>query len=507
MEIQTIDNSIEKLIITGMIVSDKFLQDIQIIYNHDLMVVPYAKIVAKWCLDYWKEYKKSPGKHIQDIYNSQSRNGLGPDLKDLIGSFLESISQEYERTDHFNADYVLSQAEKRFKEKSIVQLSEDLIAFVSQGKIREAETMLTDYKRIERPQTSGINPLTNREAIYKAFEMREENILFTFPGILGKFVGPIERSSFTAILAAEKKGKSWTLFQFALWALKARCNVAFFEVGDMVEEDSVRRFHMNNTRSSDRVYGEIVVPILDCFHNQTNDCIKKERLCQTGVLIRSAEAEDWKRRTIEDATDYRPCIACQNSKDFKGSVWYRKENIPQLTWKQAWEMGKKTMERVGDKQFKFSTFFNDSINVRGIESQLDQWEQMEGFIPDVVFIDYADILASMDSRLDERGKQNATWQSLRALSQKRFCALFTATQANAASYDKESLEENNFSEDKRKYSHATGFLTLNQTPEEKRAGIMRIGKMFYRESKYDIKKFCTVLQCLDIGKPYLNSYL
>jgi hypothetical protein len=70
----------------------------------------------------------------------------------------------------------------------------------------------------------------------------------------------------------------------------------------------------------------------------------------------------------------------------------------------------------------------------------------------------------------------------------------------------DSLKESNFSEDKRKFSHATAFLTLNQTPEEKRLGVIRIGELFVREKKYDINKQVTVLQCLDLGKPYITSF-
>jgi hypothetical protein len=503
-----VDNHLESLIITGMIVSDRFLQDVQTIYSPPLMAVPFARTVAGWCLDYWKKFGKAPGVHIQDIYNSHARNGLGEDMTALIGKFLESISTEYERSEQFNVDYLLAQAETRFKETSLKNLSEDIQACISQGQTVEAEQLLSEYKFVERPQTTGINPLTDRTAIYQALERREEDTLFRVPGALGHFLGPMERSTLTAIMGSEKKGKSWYLMQFALWGIQDRCNVAFFEVGDMTERDLVRRIHINNTRSSDRHVGETLIPILDCEHNQRNTCTKAERTCHLGVLRRKrGSGEETGISSLEDApAGYTPCTMCQD-KSFKGAVWYKKEMIPPLTWKRAWEYGKRTMRRTGGKSFKLSVHPNSTISVHGIEAILDRWEQQEGFVPDVVIIDYADILAPVDSRMDERGRQNETWKALRALSQKRCCAVITATQANAASYEKRSLSETNFSEDKRKYGHATGFITLNQTPEEKKAGIMRIGRMFFRESAFDVAAHCVVLQNLDIGRPYLSSYL
>lgn len=516
--IRKVENNIETLIITGMIVSDRFLKEIQLIYSHNLMEIPFARTVAKWCIDYWKKYKKAPNVHIQDIYNSQSRNGLKEDMSELIGMFLSSMSHEYERADQFNVDYLLSQAEARFKEGSLKNLAEDIQAYLSQGQYEEAEKLLNDYKRVELPQSLGINPFTDREAIYRAFERNDEETLYTPPSALGKFLGPIERSSLTAFMGGEKKGKTFWLMQFGIWGIKARCNVAFFEVGDMTQRALVRRIHVNNTRSSDKRWGDTLIPVLDCIHNQKDECTRKERVCSFGVMHRKHGSEgEWSKASIEDVPDYVPCTECHkdgwvNQKrswvdGFKGAVWYKKENISRLNWKHAWDLGKRTMSRVGSKRFKLSVHHNNSINVDGIETQLDRWEQMEGFIPDLIIIDYADILAPMDTRMDERGRQNDTWKALRALSQKRCCAVITATQANAASYTKKSLREDNFSEDKRKYGHATSFITLNQTAEEKKAGIMRLGQMFVRESDFDVGKQCTVLQCLDIGRPYIASFL
>ncbi len=506
---QKVDNSIEKMIITGMIVSEQFLKEVQTIYSPEFIIIPFAKTIAAWCVDYYKKYQKAPGKHIQDIFNAHSQNSLGEDQAELIKSFLMSISHEHERANQFNVDYLLSQAEIRFKECDLKNLADDINAYLSQGKVKEAEELIIEHKRIERPQSKGVNPLTNRELLYKAIEKREQNILFNLPDTLGRFIGPIERSSFIAVLGPEKRGKSFILLQLAMWAIGARCNVAFFEIGDMTESDVARRLAINNTRTSDKHYGDVLVPVLDCLYNQRNECIKKERMCDIGILHRKqAEGEEYNKDTFEDAPNYKSCTVCQNTREFKGAVWYKKESIPKLTWKNAWEMGKKTMQRARNKEFKLIAYPNDSVSIRDIDVQLDYWEQTENFIPDVIIIDYADNLAALNPKLDERwGSQNKTWKTMRALSQKRFCAVITATQSDADSYDQKSLKERNFSEDKRKYAHVTSFITLNQTPEEKDAGIMRIGRMFVREDRFNIKHECTILQCLDIGKPYLDSFI
>jgi hypothetical protein len=82
------------------------------------------------------------------------------------------------------------------------------------------------------------------------------------------------------------------------------------------------------------------------------------------------------------------------------------------------------------------------------------------------------------------------------------------TQADAASYEKNSLGLSNFSEDKRKYGHVTAMYGLNQDVDgrEKKIGIMRINEIVVREGEFDTSSQIHVLQNLRRGRPFLYSY-
>ena len=69
-----------------------------------------------------------------------------------------------------------------------------------------------------------------------------------------------------------------------------------------------------------------------------------------------------------------------------------------------------------------------------MEQCLDDWEAREGFVPDVIVIDYADLLEADGKSTEFRHKQDSIWKGLRAMSQKRHALVLTATQADAASY-------------------------------------------------------------------------
>jgi hypothetical protein len=225
-------------------------------------------------------------------------------------------------------------------------------------------------------------------------------------------------------------------------------------------------------------------------------------------VFASTDGQEWKRATLDQVPHYKACSECKRDRNFKGAVWYKKQRLSELNWKAAWERGNKIATRTGGKDYKLIIAPSDSLSIDDVDSQLDYWEDSEGFIADFIFIDYGDNLRTRDPRLQsERDRQNDTWKAARSLSQRRNLALFMPTQADAASYDKKSLGEGNFSEDKRKYGHATSFITLHQTKAEKKAGILRIGNMFVREDDYEVNKHCTVLQCLDMGRPYIDSYI
>jgi len=95
---------------------------------------------------------------------------------------------------------------------------------------------------------------------------------------------------------------------------------------------------------------------------------------------------------------------------------------------------------------------------------------------------------------------------LRGLSQERHCLMVTATQASARAYGKDLIDMSDYSEDKRKYAHVTAMIGLNQTPDEKKVGIMRINMIVQREGEFFSERTVKIAQDLRIGRPLLFSF-
>lgn len=143
-----------------------------------------------------------------------------------------------------------------------------------------------------------------------------------------------------------------------------------------------------------------------------------------------------------------------------------------------------------------------SLTVNELENKIERLVQQERYIPDVIIIDYADIMAPSEKG-DYRNQLDGIWKRLRGLAQSRKAVVFTASQSGRASIDK-NADSKDIAEDIRKLAHITSMVALNQTPEEKKNGILRLKQLALREGEQEFREaVCT--QCLSIGRIVTDS--
>jgi hypothetical protein len=502
-QLKKFDSSLERRIVVGMVVSAEFLAEAATLFRPDLFRVPALKTAAQWCVRYWEEYGTAPGRHLQDIYESKRRSGEVPDAAaPEIESILSDLSNEYLSNPNLNHRYLLQQMERLMRSRALLALGEDLVALASTEKVEDAELALANFKPVAREGTSWSDPFNlSDDQIDLIFA--DGDVLFRFPGEVGELIGPVERDSFIGIQAPEKRGKTWWLWEFALRAVLSRCNVAFFSVGDMSAPQNWRRVHGWVLRSSRKRSGRnTLVPVLDCRLNQLGEC----RDCPNQDPVMLA---DGKLLELDEAQDHEPCIRClkEDPQRFIGSRWYKRERVPDFQPHRAKAFLQQLSRRTGGKAIRLQCYPSNQANVRTIRTMLDLWEKQDGWVADVVVIDYADILAPEDAReVETRHRINATWAALRGLSTERSIAVITATQAAKTSYNKSNQDMGDVSEDKRKLGHVTSMIALNQAPGEKKMGLMRVNQLVVREDDFDSRENVVCLQCLAMSRPLLGSY-
>ncbi|HQJ90480.1 MAG TPA: hypothetical protein PLB70_07680 [Paludibacteraceae bacterium] len=518
----------ERQIVIGLITSKEYLQGLQRVWNPQFLESSTARLLASWCWEYFDAYGEAPANNITNIYYQKIKDTrLSRDVAEEIEQdILPLLSQEYVK-EGFNVDYLLKQTIDYFTQRNLLLFSDTIRNTIELGKgdlhqrIISAERIATEYRSLPVGTNDSLNLNTEEalEHVERAFADAEE-CLIRYPRQLGEFWNDqLTAGSFVAFMGIEKRGKTYFLLDMAIRASRQKRKVVFFQAGDLTERQLLKRICVYLTQKSNlkRYCGTIWEPVRDCVYNQLDDCERPERECAFGVFenrtidyLRHDITQEELIAAYQANPDYCPCSNCPEYETNPwGCPWIREVKIDAPLQVDEAKRAVSDFFIENKRYFKLSTHLNDTLTVKQIEALLDTWERQEQFVPDVIVIDYADLLTT-EEHLEERPRQNKIWKGLRRLSQQKNQPLVvTATQANAQAYLRDRLRREHFSEDKRKYAHCTAMWGLNQDVKdrEKHIGIMRLNNLVIREGEFFTNSGeVTVLMNLRRGRPFIASY-
>lgn len=460
MKIQEKKYNEERTVLTGMIVDRSVVARISSKWTTPMFRASWSDMIGQWCIDYFKEYDKAPGPHIQSIFEAWASDTQDKTTVKLVDEFLQALNNEYVKLRRdSNSDYVLDIAGRYFNKVRLERLADSIQNDLENGKVVRAENRINTHRRVELGVGAWINVYGDKEVFRQAFENTQESLIKYKDG-LGRFFGQqLCRDGFIAVMAPDKRGKSMMLLDFAFRAVEQRRKVAFFEAGDLSRDQIVKRFGVRVARH----------PLFPCKVSFP--------------------------MSINRSNPDRPVPHCK-SKVFKEGV----------DWRKVWKCAQKfTKGRRIEDALRLSCHPNETLTIDNIRETLDEWEN-NGWIPDVVIIDYADILDMGAKGLEGRDRTDRVWKQMRRISQENHCLLITATQSDAAAYDAQTISRKHFSEDKRKNAHVTGMIGINQTDDEKQRGIVRLNWVVLREGDYSEKRCCTVATCMALANMAVCSY-
>ncbi len=379
---------------------------------------------------------------------------------------LGGLSEDYKAAGEINVKFLLDELASYLTLRKLDVLREDMETRVFRGDVEEGVLAVNDFRASTIGRGAGMAPLADEDVWAPAFAEGQEPLI-AFGGAAGRFFNTaLTREALVAIQAPEKRGKTWWCIELAMRALVQRRKVAFFEVGDLSEGQLLRRMavRLQNRPMWERDCGEYSIP-------------------QKIVQEKDGEDGDAKLR-----------VECHKPKTF--AVPINEEGMKKAISRFHRRAG--TSDK--DNQFMVSVHPTSTIRVSDIDAILTGWAVERAFVPDVIIIDYADILAPQNTSHDVRDQVNETWAAMRRLSQERRALVIAPTQANAASYKTKTQTMANFSNDKRKMAHVTAMLGLNQDEQEKHDGLMRLNWIVLRESPFFASQCLVVAQCLSLGR-------
>lgn len=463
MKAETYESTEERAVLTAMIVNDTVLGRIASRWEGDGdFAQRYANQVGWMCVKYYRQYGKAPGARITELFASWADGRPDKDSVKLVESFLASLSEDYEASSgRVDPDYATDQAAKHFSKVRFLQLSVDIKSAYDAGRPERAEEAFRKFRKVELGPEADVNVFHDEESWADALKGKDESII-KYPGAAGEFFrDALSKGNFISFLAPPKRGKTFNMMDMAWRGAMQRRRVAFLEIGDMTKPQIMRRFLV---RAACRPLRPRIVK--------------------------------YPRQLLVDGVD--PFV------EHEDIVYDSPLTLAEA--KAGFEKAIRTKVKSNDDYLKLRVYPAMTVTVERIANMIDDWCQ-SGWVPEVIVIDYADLIASSKySNDDFRHKTNEIWAQLRAISQGPSQPLVvTATQANRASYTAGTVGMEHASEDMRKAAHVTGMIGISAKAKEKEMGVVRLNWCPLREDEFNAHKCVYLAQCLPIANPCVLS--
>lgn len=125
-------------------------------------------------------------------------------------------------------------------------------------------------------------------------------------------------------------------------------------------------------------------------------------------------------------------------------------------------------------KLKVKKYPTKTITVNTVRALLDQLKAVEGFVPDVLIIDYGMLLKPLHNYADKRTGIEDNYEQIRALADDYNCAVWTAAQGNRSALSKKIVTMADLAECFAIANTADVMVCLCQTKKEKLKGDIRM---------------------------------
>lgn len=497
------ETTVEKQILTAFIISDELLHQFSNVAKLEYFQSSFIREIVGWAFEYYKSYQKAPKTYIQSIFDFKVADGKvdGAESK-LIEQLLTELSHQFEVQNEVNVNYYADIIEEYFKRRELEITVNVVQNLLRENRVADAEYTVVKHNQIVRVREDFINPF-EEEVIRKTFE-ESTNDFFRFPGQLGDFLGDFDRGWLVGLAGPFKRGKTWYAQEFAVQAMLSFRKVLFFSL-EMAEKQMNERLYKRLTVTGDmsKTYR---FPIFDCKHNQTGTCLRPERMNRETLFD---DEESWQQLppAFNINSTYQSCTVCRHNgtldQFYHPAVWYEPRRRPEYDERRI--ALKLRQLQMYFPYLRYKCYPRFSANVSDLKRDVQMLEWLYDFVPDVIVIDYADILRPEEGASEGFEKEDRTWIALSQLAMEKNCLVVTPTQVTKAGQNATQIGVQHQARWVGKMGHVDAMFALNQTEKEQNKGLMRFSTIAHRHNKFSPSHNCLVLQNLDLGQPHLDS--
>lgn len=410
--------SLQDNILTVVLFSDenaKIILDNVEVNSFDTM---YYKKIYMLCKAYYTQYNVTPKQHVLDLLDKYLTGSDSETYKTILSKLFNNYP--------LNETFVLDQLDLFLREQSLKSAAKKALELVQSGNLDKAEDVLDDLKK---KKISLFEPgvcLWDSVSLFNHMDI-EEDMIMTGIKELDELEHVPTKNELYTFMAAPGKGKSWFLVHLARFALLQRKKVLHISL-ELSEKRLIGRYFQC-------MFG------LAADSNKINRYVTEIKYDKFGGV---------------SGLDLREIIS----------------DIPSLKDPNIQEIITKELGDLYNTNLILKEFPTGSLTVRGLRAYLDNLENFYNFVPDILLLDYLDL---MDIDIDKlRLDLGRTAVELRGLAQEKHLAMVTVAQCNRAGEGVKLLTRKNLGEDYSKVKTTDVLITYNQMQEEKNRNLARL---------------------------------
>lgn len=416
---QSLSDNMQTNILTLLVFSDEFSSVIHGLMDPNYLDNRVMREICREAQSYINLYKRPPGEHIADLLEDK----LNTEKASIRKMYEDVLYGLYEHRENVNGEFVLNSLRGFIRGAHMKRELAEAVENLQAGDVDRAE--LSIQKALRMPDASLDLGLFFGEDVERTLAFLEE-MTDCFPTGIAEFdkagIGPVPKE-LLIVMAPPNTGKTWALLNYSKYALLGRKKVLHLTL-EMHEGRTTQRY-MQMLFSISKRNSE--VPVVEFERDEDGQMI--------GITPSMIE-----RPTLEN----NPDVTTQLRKHLRNSKRL------QLVVKQ---------------------FPTGQLTIPMLEAYLDQLERVKNFVPDMIVLDYADLMKLDVSNM--RASLGQLYKDLRGIAVERNCAMVTATQTNREGSDVGVITERHVAEDFSKIAIADNIISLNQTEAERSLGLMR----------------------------------
>lgn len=415
----------------------------------------YYRDIAEAAVDYRTRYKQAPKEHTMDLFGVLTTRR--PDDAEVLERIHESMQIA---SSEINAEYVIKQAHDFTRYQRLrrgLAKAVDLLDQNDDGALDEVETTMT---KAARGSHDLFDPGVRFHDTNNSLAFLNDDNEVAFPTgipLLDRYGHGPFRKGLHMYLAAPNSGKSWWLVQ----------------LGKMAVMSGLKVCHITLEMSQQKVCGRYV----QSFFSVSN---RKEK----SIPFKQFDMDEKGMYMMVKDQDMR------NRPNFK-----------------ARKIGQHLIKRMAPLKNRptllIKEFPTGQLTPKQLYQYLDVMETVEDFIPDLLLVDYVDLMrtSSETYRLD----LGQLTKDLRGIAVERNIAVASVTQCNRAGETAKWVNRTHLAEDFSKVNTVDTLITYSQTKAEYSLGL---GRLFVDKARNDIKHSRVLLsQAFTVGQYHMDSVL